>query len=159
MKASFEDFERVCRERLRFLVGEFGFNLIKTEKEPSGVFITFQGPTTALRISLEPREGGIFILLTRLVRGKIPPYPIFVEPETPLNSFHLDDLIQLKAPGFLFSFRRQKVSSRSELNAALEEIADALRKYADEVLKGNFEVFGELSRVVKKRQKTLANRK
>ena len=142
-------------KRLRFLEDNFGFKVIKIERESYGVFIILQNQTTSVRISFEPREGGIFILLSRLVNGKTPMYPIFVEPDTELHSFYLDDLIHLKDPKFEFSFRIQRTLSPVQLELALGEIADALQKYASSVLMGDFEVFTNLEHVVKMRRLSL----
>jgi hypothetical protein len=146
------DFEKKCLQRFRFLEEDFGFVIKKKERESYGVFITYQNPTTAIRISFEPREGGIFVLISRLIEGEIPRYPIFIQPSSILHSFYLDDVVKTKIPNFQFSFRGEKLSSADQVEKALDEVADTLQKYASDVLKGCFESFKEAEHIVKKRQ-------
>lgn len=149
------NFEKNCLQRFRFLEEEFGYVIKKKERESYGIFITYQNPTTAIRISFEPREGGIFVLISRLVEGKIPKYPIFIQPDTVLHSFYLDDVVRTKVPNFQFSFKGEKLSSADQFEKALDEVVDTLKKYASDILKGNFESFKEVERIVKKRQEAL----
>ena len=157
VRQSLTNFERICLQRFRFLEEELGFVVKKKERESYGVFITYKNPTTAIRISFEPREGGIFILISRLVEGKIPEYPIFIQPDTVLHSFYLDDVIRTKVPNFQFDFKGNKLSSSDQFERALNEVADALKKYASDVLQGDFESFEDAERIVKERQKALTS--
>jgi hypothetical protein len=155
-KLLYDDFERICLGQLHLVLKTLGFIIIKKEKDALGVFITFQNPTTAVRVSFEPREGGIFVLVTRLVDGKIPAYPLFIGPDTVIHSFYLDDLVRVKAPGFQFGFTKQEFSTPAQIESALAEVAEQLEDYADDVTRGDFEIFNELDRVVKIRQSQLA---
>lgn len=149
------EFERICRNQLRFLENEYGFELVKTEREPYGVYMTYQNRTTALRISLEPAEGGIFVLLSKLVSGKIPRYPIFVKPRTQLHSFYLNDIVQLKASKGASGCAWRKASTAAEISTSLGEIAILLRTFASDILSGDFSVFVPLDRVVKARARSM----
>lgn len=79
---TFEQFNRYCNITFNYLEKEYYFREAKTEQNAFGYFITYQNATTAVRISYEPREAGVFILLSRLIDKKIPKYPIFIKPET-----------------------------------------------------------------------------
>jgi hypothetical protein len=145
--SEFQEFERLCLECLRFLEDDFGFRVLKIEREPYGTFITYQNSSTAVRASLELREGGIFVLLSRLVDGQIPEYPVFVQANTPLHSFYLDDLVQAKGG---------ELRTNRNIEGSLTKAAEALRVFASDVLKGDFAVFDKLDRVVKERARRLA---
>jgi len=155
----FEEIQRLCIEKLDFLEKDFGFKVVNREEEPYGVFITYQNSTTAVRISFEPREGGVFLLLSRLVEGKVPPYPIIVGENTALNSFYLDDLVALRAPSLEFSFRKAKMSSVVQIESAVNEIGGVLRKFASDILMGDFSIFKELAVIVKNRQRNIADKR
>jgi len=151
-------FEKLCKKIFKFLEDEFNFKLVNSEQESCGIYITYQNPTTAIRISLEPRGGGVFILMHRLINGKIPKYPIFIEAETLLNSYYLDDLISLKAPSFKIEQQVEKISNHNEIERILVQYANALKHYAKDILKGDFQVFDLLGRIVKKRAEGLKKR-
>lgn len=155
-RIDFQAFEHACVKRLRFLEDDFQFQLEKIERETFGVFIIYRNSSTAVRVSLEPREGGIFVLVCRLIDGKIPEYPIFVKPDTPVNCFYLDDIVRLKMGELPSRPVVKQLLSPADVEATLIEISSLLREFAVDLLKGNFTIFADLDRVVKIRAKELA---
>lgn len=151
-------FEKLCKSNFRFLQ-RYGFSLIKSEREPYGVFMTYANSTTAVRISYEPREGGIFVLLGRLRKGGLPKYPIFIYPETSLDSFHLEDVVSIRAGNIQWAGKAQKAVTAAELKVQLKQQAQALQKYAADILQGDFAVFRELEKLVKARQRQIQSRR
>lgn len=150
-----EIFEAFCQESFMFLEDEYSFKILTVEHDTSSTFITYQNSTTAIRISFEPREGGVFILLSRLINGNIPAYPILIDQETSLNSFYLDDLLNLKAPTLKMEYQIEDLFDSLKLENIIMQMAKALKKYAVEILKGNFQLFVELESLVKKRAEDL----
>jgi hypothetical protein len=71
---------------------DFGFALRSSERTSYGSHVTYANETTGVRVSLEFREGGIFVELSRLVDGESSSVPIFIESDSVLNSFDLDDV-------------------------------------------------------------------
>ncbi len=155
MKNEFDVFTEISKETFKFLKNEYGFYELIEERESYGVYLTYKNNTTAVRISYEPMEGGVFVLLARLVNGEIPKDPIFIKPDTELNSFYLDDLVKLRKPDILVESKPQIESSQEEVRQYLIIVSDQLRECAGDVLSGKFNVFRELDRVVKDRQKEL----
>lgn len=150
-----EGFEQNCRCHLHLLEDLYNCRFENAECGVEGCFVTYRNATTSIRVSYEPREGGIFALLSRLIGGKVPEYPIFICETSALNSFYLDDLVSLRKPGFQFTFRKEALINPSRVEAALDEIATALREHADCVLRGDFRVFEDLAKVVRERQRKL----
>lgn len=144
---TFSNFEKLCRKRLKILETTFGFRVAKVERESYGVFVTYQNSTTFVRLSFEPREGGIFVSLGHLVAGHIPPYD-----DTTSNWFDFRDLLALRAPKV--SFSSGEWPTDKQLDATLTEIAGGLKTYALDVLQGDFAVFKNLDKLVKERVKT-----
>lgn len=145
-----QEFRNKCRELFRFLEKEYACSVVAVEND-CGVFITYLNKTTGVRISLEPREGGIFVLLAQLINGKLPPYPIFIKPETKLQSFYLDDIISLKSSLQSHEQTAQNKNSNNELTNKLYYYSTMLKKYASDILLGDFTIFPQLERIVKKR--------
>ena len=149
MKDIYQKFEKICPMIFNFLEKDFRLNHIETEKNNYGIYVVYKSATSFLRISLELREGGIFIYLGRLEDGEIPPYPIFIHQSTILHAFYLDDLINLKESQ---SKKQQNEEvTLSNIEKILTEKANDVRKYASDILQGNFEIFHELENVVKAR--------
>ena len=144
-------FERDCRKRFKFLEEEFGFKPPKRQRMSVFCSLTYQNETTAVEVSLEPTEGGVFVLVSRLINGEIPKYPIFVTRKMTLHSFYLDDLVRLRRPD---AARRQAsvdLDSGREIAKSLAQSAAQLRELAEDILKGDFAVFSELEKIVKAR--------
>lgn len=134
-----------------FLEEEFDFKTPKRQRMHLSSSLTYQNDTTAVEVSLEPLDGGVFVLLSRLVNGKIPEYPIFVTREMTLHSYYLDDLVGLKRPATPVREANEDASDAREVKKALAQSAAQLRELGCDILKGDFAVFDKLDRVVKAR--------
>jgi hypothetical protein len=142
-------------QRFRFLEEEFGFSRRSSERTRYGSHIAYTNETTSVRVSLEPREGGIFVELSRLVDGEVPSAPVIIESDSVLNSFDLDDvlLLRLGPPGEALG--APSAFTVDEIEAELDTYATALRDYASDILRGDFELFPRLESLVKRRKREL----
>ena len=142
------------RKAFSFLIDDFSFREESLELDNWGIRLVFCNSTTGVRISYEPREGGIFVMLIRLVDGKLPDYPIFIDEDTVLNYFDLQDLLSIRIPCFKENnFEIGKTNS--EIENYIQQIAKNLRTKAEDILKGDFLIFSELERIVKERARQL----
>jgi hypothetical protein len=147
-------FEDLCRKTFRFLQDNYGFKVIGAERERYGVFVTYANPSTGVRISYEPRAGGIFVLLGRLSKGgELPRYPIFIHHDTPLEAFHLDDLLSIRAPDLQSTSKPWKALTVAQVETKLHELSETLQHHASDILQGDFAIFPELEKLVKARQR------
>ena len=136
--------DHILRE-FRFLVEDCDFGVIDVTEKPC-LSITYKNATTALRVGYEPVDRGVFVLLIRLVHGQIPPYPLHIRPPDIIDIFYLDDLVALRGKKLRTSDMRVRSWKESIAQAASE-----LRTSATDVLRGDFEVFLELDKIVKSR--------
>lgn len=146
---TFDKFKYYCNTIFGYLEKEYGFKETKNEENRFGYYITYQNSTTAIRISYEPMECGVFVLLSRLINDDIPKYPVFIKPETIINSFYLDDIIKLKMLSSEKELRNTSLLNEKELETVMNECAHNLKQYATDILKGNFKLFEELDVIVK----------
>ncbi len=165
-----ELFFKLCGRHFAFLIEEFGCRVGGKKSDAFEDELIYRNATTAVKIRYEPREKYVFVLLCRLVNGKIPPYPIFVRHEKELTQFYLDDLLTLRSPATIIrkKYHRERFADKEDLHqaikASLEEpfteqnlehmiktYAAALREHGSDILKGNFTVFAELEKIVRKR--------
>ncbi len=157
----YDDFRELCRTLFRFLEEEYGFRVTEEKSDVFGSYITYRNTTTAVIISFEPREGGVFIRLYRLVDGKIPDYPVFVHPDTQLNMFYLDTLLEVRVPSLHVEQDPKEMAkpSLSKLKEVLQQYAALLHLYANDILRGDFKVFEDLETIVKKRAEEIRRQK
>lgn len=148
-------------KQFRFLQEEYGFTLEKKLSEEWGSQIEYINKTTnvGVRILYEIREGYIFILLCRLVDGKIVENKRNLNDSTVLNNFSLDDIISLKNPsdiikaGYEYPDNHEYHDKRDGLKYYTRDFSINLRKHAKDILEGSFVLFPKLDEIVRNRAK------
>jgi len=93
-------------------------------------------------------------MLIRLVDGKLPDYPIFIDEDTVLNYFDLQDLLSVRIPCVKENNLEIGITN-SEIENYIQQIAQNLRTKAEDILKGYFLIFSDLERIVKERARQL----
>ena len=148
-------FEDLTLSSFKFLITKYDFKLTDKEEKTFGYYIIYKNDSTAIEIGYVPRETGVSVLMYRLKDGELPEYPIFINDDTEVNSYYLDDLIALRVRNFKEEFGNiHKSEDYFDLNC-ISELAVALEKYGNDILNGDFEVFAELEKIVKNRAKEL----
>ena len=129
---------------------EYGFQPVSSVIDKDFCIIKMQNNTTGIALHYERRESNVFVYLYRLIDGKMVEDKIPVSSDLPLNSIELQFIIQLRE-GENYVCKIQSQSSKS-LDELIQAIAVDLKKYADDILKGDFGLFGELDSIAKKRR-------
>jgi hypothetical protein len=132
-----KQFEASCKRSFQFLIDEYGCQIVQSGQHAAGSAITYTNSTTAVKVSLEPRENFIFVYLIKLQNGKIPAYF-----DAPDGWVYLDAVLALKNP-------QLKVQQKAfgdwlkpkDIDTILAQYAHALRIYGWEVLAGDFTLF------------------
>jgi len=140
-----ELFLRVAKKAFRFLIDEFQCRLTSKKSDAWGAELTYQNDTTAVNVRYEPREQFVFVLLCRLINGKMPAYDSF-------DSFGLSDLLTLRAPEL--KIRKRSAPERfteNDLRHMVITFARGVRGHATDILHGDFSIFPELEKIVKRR--------
>lgn len=136
-------FIQKCLDRFGYL-SAYGFELAGTTRDRFGSEETYKNQTTGVKVSFDVRENDISVYLIRLINGEIPDYL-----EAPSRWFYLDNLVKLRSPAT--NVPRKKGSdwlTPDDIDRILSAYADLLRKYGEDVLRGDFSVFSELERQV-----------
>jgi hypothetical protein len=144
-------FYDICLEELKFLEEEYGLDTVKYQRLGGEESVFFRNDLVGVKVINDARNDQIYILLMRLQKGKQPPYPLFITNSTKLDLFYLNDLINLRA-GQAPEYKVIR-GDRKELERIMKKVTTDLKKYGGDVLMGNFVVFRQLERVVKKRAK------
>lgn len=154
-----KDFDIIAQEQFKFLVSEYDFRLSKCEKEDWGYELIYLNDTTGVKITYEYREAYVFIMLYQLLDGEFQENPRNIEGNTILHGYGLDDLISLRNPQTLikpaydYGEQSKYYDEKNGLLLYVSEFAENLKKYAKDILKGDFTIFPELDKIVKERVK------
>jgi hypothetical protein len=145
-----KEFKKFCRELFQFLEKEY-YCSVTIQEDYLGVFITYQNKSTAVRVSYENREGGVFVLFSKLIGGKVSQYPVFLKPETRIYSFYLDDIVSSQSSAEANKQKAHNENESTELFNKLYYYSIMTKKYANNILLGDFKIFLKLEVIVKKR--------
>lgn len=154
-----KDFDIIAQEQFKFLKSEYRFRLSKREKEDWGFELIYLNDTTGVKITYEYREAYIFIMLYKLVDGDLRENPRSIEENTILFGFGLDDIISLRdpqaliKPSYEYGEKYKYYDKDKGLFLYTSAFADNLKKYAKDVLDGDFTIFSDLDTIVKERVK------
>lgn len=152
-----KDFDVIVKEQFKFLESDFGFRLSKGEKEDWGYELIYLNKTTGVKITYEFREAYIFIMLYKLVDGSLIENPRSIRENTTLYGYGLDDIINLRnpqaliKPAYQYGDESEYYDKMKGLTLYVTAFANNLKEYAVDVLSGDFKIFNEVDRVVKKR--------
>lgn len=156
-------FFELCLKNFIFLIDDYDFK-IKQKKSDGGIDkIIYQNITTAIEIRFEWKEWDIFVELYRLTNGKITEDPIVIEQNSKLNSFYLDTLLEIRAPKLkiieYYNYKKKTSLDDSDVKDLIKKYASALSKYGKDILQGDFSIFKQLEKIVKKRAQELKKEK
>ena len=165
-----ELFFKLCSKYFQFLINEFGCGIVGKKSDNFKDELVYQNATTAIKISYEPRESYVFILLCQLINGEIPDYPVFINRKTKLNQFYLDDLLVLRSPNTRIRKKpfgdaipddldaKQLIEAcaadpftKRDLEHMVKTYAAGLREHGADILRGDFTIFSTLEKIVRKR--------
>lgn len=137
-------------EGFSFLQHEYGFTLASSDIKKEYCIVKMKNSTTGISLQYEVMEDDIIVYLHRLLDGEIveDKYPLSVD--IPLNAIELRFIIQFKqGVNYISKF---KSSSSESYDQLIADTANDLKKYADDILNGDFEVFDKVGAIAKKRR-------
>lgn len=148
-----DKFEMLCRKIFNFLEKDFGCRLDSVVRDSYGAYLAYRNSTTGVKISFTPGDGDVLIYLIKLIDGVMPVYPVTITLKDSVYYFELDEVISIKNPTLqiLNPSTDEMIKKISTLKEILLQQAEYLKKYAADILKGNFSIFPELEKIVKKR--------
>src|SRR5690242_4431183 len=103
--------------------------------------VRYDSPTLAVRIDKSVEFERVEVWLIRLVDEQLPEYPIFINPDTPINYVILDRVLQNRAPQEAERLVNLRGLDDEQVERSLVFQAQAIRAYCDDVLRGDFAIF------------------
>lgn len=133
-------FARLCREELRSVLERYELEQLLIREDAFGCEVRYANGTTGVQVRAEPREARVFVLLCKLVEGRM--YVGLGEgrPDTDPNTAGLDDLTALRAPERAVQQPFQPGFRRGQLRQIVRQYAELLPMVAHDVLTGEFEI-------------------
>ncbi|HUW20062.1 MAG TPA: hypothetical protein VMW16_12240 [Sedimentisphaerales bacterium] len=158
----FEEFIKLCQDRFSFLREEYGFGVDKVRQDKWqkswAPEFRMKNDTTAVRLIFERREYRVFVYLCQLVAGQYVPDPIIIiTADAVLREYEFDNLLLIRAPQLIWPEHGPETKlDRELLGKMLAHKAQSVREYAADVLQGDFAIFPQLEKMVKRRAQELA---
>lgn len=151
------DFDIVAKEQFSFLQSEFGFNLLRCNKEDWGYELLYTNNTTGVKITYEYQAAYIFIMVYRLIDGEFCENPRNINKDTILNGYGLDDIISVQntealiKPAYEYGEKSEYYNENKGLTLYTSAFAKNLKIFGGNVLQGDFAIFSDADKIVKKR--------
>lgn len=134
----FKLFRLLANDNLRFLASNYGFAEAEAHLLFPGMWVSFRNSTTQVCVQFE-YESGLWVTIGRVMT--------FRDRIVGGEQYNLNELLALRAPLLTHTVRMNEFDE-SSVGEVLAERAEALKQYADDILRGDFEVFGKLEDIV-----------
>lgn len=95
MTMATKSFDLIAKQEFSFLESEYGFKLLKCNKEDWSYELIYVNDSTEVKITYKYREAYILVVLYKLVEGDLQENPRNVEDSTVLYGYGLDDILML----------------------------------------------------------------
>jgi hypothetical protein len=137
----------ILKDKFDFLRYEYSFVDVSTVVDEDYCIIKMKNNTTGISLQYERRENDVFVYLYKLIDGEIIDIKSPISPEIPLNCIEFRYIIQyIKGDIYLENY------SNSSFDELIRCIADDLKIYCNDILKGNFNILKKVDAMAKKRR-------
>lgn len=141
--------EKKLRDKFAFLKQKYEFREVSNVIDKYQCIIKMQNDTTGISINYERREDDIIVYLYRLIDGAMIDDKIPISADIPLNCIDLRYVVMLKKGESITDYDWKEGKSYDDL---IQNIIYDLKNYAEDILKGNFDVFSKVDAMAKKRR-------
>jgi hypothetical protein len=152
--------KKLFEELFSFLTDDFNFKIIKSRDEDWGYSYLAVNDTTGIEINYEFTQAYVNIMVYKLIDGEIIKNTVqAIKNEDLINGFSLDLIVEVRNPkdlikpayqyGMESDFYKPKVGLKNYISL----FAENLKKYAFDILNGDFSIFTQLDEIMKKKYK------
>lgn len=145
-------FENIVKEVFKPLTKEFDLRILKPKYCALTLSIKMKNNFAGITIMIEYRDSALFLMFHKLENNKIPDMPVFVYQNSNLKTIHIEDVLTAKgvSEDEINLLTNRKIGL-NELEKTLVNYASAVKKYATDILAGNFTDFDKAALIVKER--------
>jgi hypothetical protein len=155
-----DSLEKLFEESFSFLIDDFNFKIIKSRDEDWGYSYEATNNTTGIEIVYEFTQAYVNIMIFKLINGEIIKNTVqAIRHDEIINGFSMDLIVQIRNPKDLIKpayqygkdsdFYKPKVGLKNYVSLFVGN----LKKYAFDVLNGDFSIFTQLDEIMKKKYK------
>ena len=152
-EGGFAELVAVVRDRFSFLEADYGFR-VTSKVNKTGFELRYRDDLVGVIVGYQTREPWQ-VVVCRLVDGRFPSAVGEMRPDTELNCFDLDDILQVTS-----SSDQPAPETRSPYIMPTDDFiqhqALLLKSKCADILQGNFSVFPLLDQLVKDRARQIA---
>lgn len=141
--------EKKLRDKFDFLKQQYDFREVTNAVAKDYCIIKMQNNTTGISLNYERREDDIIVYLYRLIDGAMIDDKIPISADIPLNCIDLRYIVVFKKGESITDYDWKEGKFYDDL---IQNIIYDLKNYAEDILKGNFEVFDKVDAIAKKRR-------
>ncbi|HQV66507.1 MAG: hypothetical protein WAT26_16300 [Saprospiraceae bacterium] len=151
------NFLQILKDEFAFLESDFCFILSKEKIEKWGFELLYKNPSTGVKIIYETHHAYITIFLYRLINDEIIENPRIIDKNVELNCFALDDVLLLRnkasilKPAYEYGENSKYYDKENGFKTYVSEFAKNLASFSGDILDGDFFIFQELEKIVRKR--------
>lgn len=156
-----KELEQVFEKAFEFLKNEYDFNTLLSKREDWGYYFTAVNSTTGIEIKYEFKEAFIQIVIYRLIDGEIiKNITNAIKNNELITGFSLEWILALKnpeaqiKPAYEYGIESEFYEKEIGLKNYALIVAERLKEYASDILKGDFSVFSTLDIMVKENYKS-----
>lgn len=136
-----------------YLRAQYGFRIAQTDSLWAETYIIYQSDKVAIKVTRSLESNWVETELIRLVDGAIPDGLVFVNPDEPIDRFHLETLLRERAPQLLDELKSARGLGDEQVERSLALQARAVEEYAADILSGDLGIFATLDQRVKQHVK------
>ena len=155
-----EQLLKVSKSHFSFLSADHDLDQVYEKSKKSGFRVLYKNQVVGVELTFELREFYLFVRVVRLRGGEFPSSPGEIQPDTNLDIFDLDDIVNLRSPKSLVTpYSGSAALDFAFFDQIVAAQAENLRVFASDILDGDFSIFTELDRIVKERAREAAFQK
>jgi len=152
-------FFKICEKEFSFLRDEYNFEIVDKKELDWCYQIFLKNKLTGIIINFEFRDFYVYLKLCKLRNGKFVKDVGEIKPDSKLYNFDYENLLLIRSPESIFpEYKDETILNEELIKKVIKHHSQNLKKYASDVLKGDFTIFSELEQIVKERAKNFACR-
>ena len=129
-----------------YLQTSFGFHIAEVDASTWWeTSLRYESDRVAVKVARSVEFNRVELWLIRLVGAGLPGYPIFINPDTPINYVIFDRVLEARAPAEAERLKELNGLSDEQVERSLDFLAHALRAYSNDVLRGDFAIFDTIA--------------
>lgn len=155
-----KSFFKLCEKEFSFLKEEYNFLIVDKREFDWGYRFFLKNNSTGIIITFEHRDFYVFLKICKLENGSFLKDIGEIRPDSKLNNFDYENLLLIRSPESIYpEYTDDTIFNDNLIKKVIKHHANNLKKFAHDILQGDFTIFSELEKIVKERARKFALKK